>query len=268
MLKHQQGISTLIIFVLLCLPINTLAQQKKQKVKGGAESESKQKTFVTAGIDASFMIPSDFGSRIAVSYKDTLFKLVPQLRFKLGMCVRTDFSKRFSFQTGIYYVERVYEGRVGKANQVGDDFQSLFFSNQIKYTGFEIPLMGLFYVQLGERWFLNNLVGLSLEFFPSATQKLSPDSTVQYDIYAARNSWIVPAAKAAVGFEYRSETAGYFYLGGQFHRPFFNIFDGYIEGRLDSPFATQTAKLPATGTYFSVDLKYFFPTGKKNKFLD
>lgn len=249
------------------LPVSVHAQ-KKIKFKNAADLETKQRVFVTAGPDVGIVIPTDFGSRVAVRYQDTLFKLSPQVRYRLGMCVRTDFSKKFSFQTGIYYIERVYEAQVGKANVTGSGFQSLIYSNSFKYIGFEIPVMGLFYVQLGERWFLNNLLGFSVEFFPSSVVSISSDTTIAYKVYGGRNSWIVPSVKVAIGFEYRTENAGYFYLGGQFHRPFFAIFDGFIERKNPEPFGLQTSKLPASGTYFSIDLKYFFPPGKKNKFFE
>lgn len=256
----------IIIFVLSPSFIN--AQNKKKKPRDIEATSGKQKVFVSAGPDIGVMFPTDFGARVHVNYQDTLFKLSPQVRFKIGMCVRTDFSKKFSFQTGLYYVERMYDAQIGRANATGDKIETMFYSNNIKYTGFEIPIMGLFYVQLGRQWFLNNLVGFSLDFFPSSVKNIPTDTLVEYKIYGGRNSWIVPSVKAAVGFEYRTEKYGYFYLGAQFHRPFFAIFDGFIERKDPIPFGYQTAQLPASGTYFSVDIKYFFPTGKKNKFFD
>lgn len=258
----------ILALILMQLSVSVSAQNKKQKIKGAEEVPGKQKVFVSAGPDVGVMFPTDFGSKVHVQYQDTLFKLSPQVRFKIGMCVRTDFSKKFSFQTGLYYVERMYEAQIGRASATGDNIETMFYANSIKYTGFELPIMGLFYVQLGERWFMNNLVGFSIDFFPSSVKNISTDSLVEYKIYGGRNSWVVPSVKAAVGFEYRTERAGYFYLGAQFHRPFFAIFDGFIERKNPEPFGFQTAQLPASGTYFSVDIKYFFPTGKKNKFFD
>ncbi len=255
-------------FVWVALIPASLYAQKKTKFKNAADLETKQRVFVTAGPDVGLVIPSDFGARTNVRYQDTLFKLSPQVRFRLGMCVRTDFSKKFSLQTGIYYIERVYEAQVGKTDATGTAFQSMIFNSSFKYIGFEIPVMGLFYVQLGDRWFLNNLLGFSVEFFPSSVKSISSDTAIAYKVYGARNSWAVPSIKAAVGFEYRTENAGYFYFGGQFHRPFFSIFDGFIERKNPVPFGLQTSEMPASGTYFSIDLKYFFPPGKKNKFFE
>lgn len=263
-MRHSIGL----FFVLVVLFPASLHAQKKPKFKNAADLETKQRVFVTAGPEVGLVIPSDFGARTNVRYQDTLFKLSPQVRFRLGMCVRTDFSKKFSLQTGIYYIERVYEAQVGKTDATGTAFQSMIFNSSFKYIGFEIPVMGLFYVQLGERWFLNNLLGFSVEFFPSSVKSISSDTAIAYKVYGARNSWAVPSVKVAVGFEYRTENAGYFYLGGQFHRPFFPIFDGFIERKNPEPFGLQTSEIPASGTYFSIDLKYFFPPGKKNKFFE
>jgi hypothetical protein len=261
--------SAFILFIFIFSALS-LFSQKNKKIKGGVspEDEKKQKTFVTIGPEVNLVLPTDFGARPNVFYQDTMFKFYPNLGYRFGACLRFDFSRTFSFQTGLYYISRTYTSEVGKANATKTDIEQDYYNRQMNYVGFEIPIMALFYVQLGRKWFMNNAVGFSVDFYPSSIVKNANDSTTKYVSYGGRNSWCVPSLKAAIGFEYRSENSGYFYLGGQFHRPFFAIFDGFAERTKGTPYGLQGSDIPQSGTYFSVDFKYFFPPGKKNKWTE
>ena len=266
------GLRVFFIFSLVICSGLSLFAQKNKKTKANTtsttEDETKQKTFVTIGPEVNIVLPTDFGARPNVLYQDTMFRFYPNLGYRFGACLRFDFSKTFSFQTGLYYISRNYTSQVGKANPIKTDIQTDYYNRTMNYIGFEIPIMALFYVQLGRRWFMNNAVGFSVDFFPSSIIKNANDSTIKYVSYGGRNSWCVPSMKAAIGFEYRTDNAGYFYLGGQFHRPFFPIFDGFAERTYGEPYGLQPSRIPQSGTYFSVDIKYFFPPGKKNKWTE
>lgn len=261
----------LIFLVLVILSASlSLTAQKIKKIKGGVskEDENKQKTFVTIGPELSLIMPTDFGARPNTLWGDTMTKFYPNFSFRVGACLRFDFSRTFSFQTGLFYISRSYTSQIGRVNSGQSEIVEEYYSTTLNYIGFEIPLMALFYVQLGRKWFMNNAVGFSVDFFPSSIVKSFGDTANKYIAYGGRNSWCVPAMKAAIGFEYRSENSGYFYLGGQFHRPFFGIFDGYNERANVVPYGLQPSRIPQSGTYFSIDFKYFFPTGKKNKWTE
>jgi len=262
----------LIFFVFLITVGGVFGQKDNNKKKKDTritdkdyqnEDDKKQKLFVTIGPEIDIIIPTDFGARPNILYSDTMYTFSPNVSYRIGACLRFDFSRTFSLQTGLYYINRNYSVKVGRSNPIQTEIEQEFYSNTINYTGFELPIMGLFYVQLGRQWFMNNAVGFSADFYPSSI--LKGGGSDPYQIYGGRNSWCVPAMKAAIGFEWRSENAGYFYLGGQFHRPFFPIFSGFVERSQLEPYGYQTAEIPQSGTYFSVDIKYFFPTGKKNK---
>jgi hypothetical protein len=97
------------------------------------------------------------------------------------------------------------------------------------------------------------------------------DTAGNYKIYGARYSWIIPSIKAAVGFEARTNNAGYFYLGGQFHRPLIPIYEGLVQRQTPagtSVWGSNSISADISGTYFSIDFKYFLPPGKKNKFTE
>lgn len=261
--------------ILLALP--SQAQKVKNKNNGGGDNEGgKQKVFITAGPEFNLILPISLGndgrgflpdSAGASTFTDTMAQFTPKVSFRLGMNVRFDFSKRFSLQTGLYYIQRIYSVDVGLADVNRSDFASVYASGSLKYTGFELPVMGLFYVQLGKHWFMNNLVGLSADFFPSSVV----DTAGGFKIFGGRNGWIIPSMKAAIGFEARTNKSGYFYLGAQFHRPLVPIFIGQVQRQKsngESLWGYNYIDTDVSGTYFAIDFKYFFPPSKKNRFTD
>lgn len=262
---------------LLCVLMFPLAAQRNNRnntTSGNDDDDGKkQKVFITAGPEVNLLLPVNFGSEGRGLYGDTLGVFSPQVSFRLGMNVRFDFSRLFSFQTGLYYVNRKYDVRVG-VKDAGSGFSHVDGSQTLTYTGFELPLMALFYVQLGREWYMNNAVGFSVDFFPSSvvdTVPIAGSPASNYKVYGGRNSWVIPSAKVAVGFEWRTKNVGYFYLGGQFHRPLIPMFTGFIQKQSLSgqdQWDSHSIRTDVTGTYFAIDFKYFFPPGKKNKFTE
>lgn len=250
---------------------------------GSSETERKQKVYITAGPEVNLVIPTDFGTKNDGFFNDTMVRFSPNISFRFGMNIRFDFSRIISLQSGLYFINRSYTITGGVTNTSRNGFESIMFeSSPLRYTGFEVPLMALFYVQLSDRWFMNNSVGFSFDFFPSSVRKrVEVDLNDYYAIVGGRNSWFRPSIKAAVGFEYRSEKSGYFYFGGQFHRPLLALFEAQTqrqngegqskwyeiinENGVDKTYFRYTEQ-SITGTYFAVDVKYFFPNKTKNKF--
>lgn len=61
---------------------------------------------------------------------------------------------------------------------------------------------------------------------------------------------------ANVGFEYRTESRGYFYVGGSYHLPFRNIYNTFMI--YDHNSVSEQGFLQLNGNYLTIDLKYFF----------
>ena len=230
------------------------------------EKEGKQKIFVSAGPEVSLTLPTVFGSANQSLRSDTLFSVDPAFRYRFGFALRVDFSAIFAIQTGLYYISRRHDVGVGRTSGSNQQFDTLYYRQGINYIGYEIPVMALVYARLGERTFLNNSVGFSFDFYPSSAVRVVREE--EFRLYVGRNSWVVPALKASVGFEYRSDDQGYFYVGGNFHQPIIPLADMFIErSGPTGPIGFQTQRIPMSGTYFSLDVKYFFPPGKKNKWI-
>jgi len=267
-MNYQVGVRRSLYVLAVMFFFLSQGYAQKTRNRGSEDGDGgKQKVFVTAGPEVNLILPTDFGSDNRGFYGDTMAIFKPSVSFRLGGNVRFDFSKRFSLQTGLYYVQRVYNVEIGIADADHNGMTTRLAQQRLTYTGFEIPVMGLIYVQLGRNWFMNNLVGFSADFFPSSVQ----DTAQGYRIYGGRYSWIVPSVKVAIGFEARTNNAGYFYLGGQFHRPLIPIFEGLVQKQDQagsSLWGSNSVSADVSGTYFSIDFKYFLPPGKKNKFMD
>ena len=78
-------------------------------------------------------------------------------------------------------------------------------------------------------------------------------------------SWLNVGLTANVGFEYRTTRAGYFYVGASYHRPFRAAYNSVLI--YDWNNLSEEGALQLSGTYLTLDLKYFFhePPEKKKK---
>lgn len=203
------------------------------------------------GVHFRPIIPSALFSNTDVNFQNNGIRYVikPQLGYNLGVVIRQRIYKGISLESGINYVKRVYD-----INLQDSSFTS---NTRFRYIANEIPLLGLIYIQLSEQAFINNAFGLSLDFFPSDVYT-EGDSIKQV---TKRKYWVLPALTANVGFEYRTQKSGFFYLGGSYHRMLATMAYSVIEYR--RPIKTELNVVPLEGHYFSLDFKYFFPLRAK-----
>jgi hypothetical protein len=175
--------------------------------------------------------------------------------YSAGMIIRKGFEKNVSLEFGINYCRRNF----GVRSQLADTTSNLQFT----VIGYEIPVSGLFFVRLSERWFMNVSGGLCINMFPSDVQKANELLLV----YAGRPSGINPSLIANIGAEYRSKKSGYFYVGFSLNRPFSPIYKSVIDYVINNQ-VVHNAFADLRGAYLTVDFRYFFhedPARKKAK---
>jgi len=214
-----------------------------------------QEKVIIAGFQFKPIFTSDFFDTgpIEDQINGVNFNLNQKSGLCFGMVVRKGISKKISFETGINIIKRNFDiGVVVPDSAVNS-------SESFSITGYELPLKGLVFIQLSDNIFMDVAMGISLDFFPS-------DIRIENDYftsYSAKNSWISPALLANVGWEYRTEKRGFFYLGASFHKPFNNIYYSFIlypdDDLPESEFSSEIQ-----GTYLTLDLRYFFPTNPEN----
>lgn len=203
------------------------------------------------------MIPSTFletGPVFAVR-ENLRVELTPRLGWNFGMMIRHGISKMWSFESGINLVQRNYNLRF--------ESDMLTSSPELNFRliGYEIPVQGLLYVQLGDKLWMNASTGFSLDLYPSNVQSTGyvQQDTVIYDYYQRtyRNGWLQTSVLANLGFEWRTAKKGYFYVGTSYHRPF--RFMGVIAAEFTPKNqATQRIEFPISGNYLTADFRYFF----------
>jgi len=182
----------------------------------------------------------------------------PSLSF--GAIIRKPIGPFWNLETGINFVRRNY-----RLNFSLTDSITVSSNQNMSFIGYEIPIQGLIYVQLGKKWFMNASAGLVLDLFPSEAESFSSekiDSTyVDFSQITWRESWFKLAAQTNLGFEYRTKDKGYYYLGASYHLPLGRI--AASQGKVNYPNHSQTLWLDLPTGYFSIDLKYFLFDQKK-----
>ena len=117
---------------------------------------------------------------------------------------------------------------------------------------YEVPIKAMIFVRLGERLYLNNGLGFSVDMYASDVGV----GDIQLEALTLRGAWAKIALEGHVGFEYRTKKAGYFYLGGTYHNPFSPVARSIVA------YSTATERrymdFFLRGGYLTLDLKYFF----------
>ncbi len=204
----------------------------------------------TFGLQVKPVIPFGFFDADKVfqqEHLDATLALDGGLAF--GMVVRTGISKSISLEVGLDQITRRYDFTMS------NDTAGYTDATSIRYVGFELPVTCLVYIRLGERTWMNNALGASVDFYPGDARR----ELANAQIYLFRRNWAQVGIVGNIGVEYRTEKSGYFYLGATFHRPFGDMaqadatwLDRYASYR---PYRMTTG---LSGSYLTLDLRYFF----------
>jgi hypothetical protein len=245
----------IIVFLLVGVSVNSFSQER----------------VTTFGIQLKPIIPLGFfdtGKQEQIQNNIT-FSLNPKLGLGFGMVIRKGFTKSLSIETGINWIRRNYDLTI---SDVDSNFAG---TSSFKMVNYEVPILGLVYVQLGNNLFMNVSGGASFDIYPSDLRTF--DNYFTNDLL--RYSWIRTSLLANIGWEYRTEKKGYFYLGASLHRPFSKIFGEFVTYDYEELNRNETVFFDLSGNYITLDLRYFFHEEKlkkrkkkkkepKNKFKD
>jgi hypothetical protein len=179
-----------------------------------------------------------------------------------GAIIRKPLGKFWNLETGLNFVKRSYS-----LNFDLNDSVQVSSKQNMTFIAYEIPIQALIYVRLGKSWYMNASAGISIDFFPSETETFSfekvDSSYYDFSQKTYRIKWSALAAQSNLGFEYRTEKQGYYYFGASFHRPFGRI--AGTQGLVESTSGSDRLWLSLSGSYFSLDLKYFLYDKYKTK---
>ena len=179
-----------------------------------------------------------------------------------GSIIRKPLGKFWNLETGLNFVKRSYSLNFDLSDTV-----QVSSRQNMTFIAYEIPIQALIYVRLGKAWYMNASAGISIDFFPSETETFSSEKvdSTYYDFSQKtyRIKWSALAAQSNLGFEYRTAKQGYYYIGASFHRPFGRI--AGTQATVESTAGSDRLWLSLSGSYFSVDLKYFLYDKYKSK---
>jgi hypothetical protein len=216
-----------------------------------------QKGVTTFGFQYKPILPVEFLTIEKLNLTSSDFDATISQKFgnNFGAIIRWGFTKSLSLETGINYINRNYEMQTNIAS-TGTNSKGKF-----GIVGYEIPLQGLINVQINRNSFLNVATGISTNWIASNIASESEDDNFYQITYTKKMNL---AYIANIGFEYRTDDKGYFYIGVSLTNPFYSIglidviYDEYNQTR-----QTLTGKL--SGSYISLDLRYFFNEEKKKR---
>jgi hypothetical protein len=214
---------------------------------------SAQKNVTTVGVQYKPIFPLNFlGTGKQASDAGTVRFVTEQTSgFSGGLFIRHNFSDLVGLEGGINYVKRKFTLTISDTGFVGE--------SNFRIIGYEIPVSVVIYARIGEKLYANGSLGPSLDMFAS--------DIITFDTYfrnnAARRSTFQGAVNANLGFEYRTEKSGSFYIGASYHRPFTFIYAQATEYKQFGK--KETVYNALVGNYLTIDLRYFFHEDPKNK---
>lgn len=231
-----------VVILLVLVSVGIQAQSKKKKSPQDAKF----------GVQFKPIIPINYFGAGPQNITDTLIDMTisSKMGYNIGMIVRKDFTNLLSLETGINYTRRNYQIETYEAKRDTSDYSDFGF------VAYQIPIQGLVYIRLSDNIYMNTSGGLAIDFYPSHVQSHGQNYLIENLSY--KRYWMHFSVLANIGFEYRTEEKGGFYLGASFVNPIKNILRtkvNYYYGNTQK----KQYEIQQPGTYITVDLRYFFP---------
>lgn len=212
-----------------------------------------QKNVTTFGLQYKPIIPNRLIGMYEQEFnQDQFLSSVKQIYgHSFGGVIRHGFTNTISIETGINMTRRNF----GLNFTVPDS--SYDIQSRAGLIGYEIPLSVLIYIRLGEQLYMNTSLGTSLLMFPSDIRKTELIKGTQFfSMEAAYKSKMQGALIANFGFEYRTRSSGYFYIGSSYLLPFAPIVNMAMAYEYEG--GDKVSVQSVRGSYLTLDLRYFF----------
>lgn len=224
-------------------------------VFGCVFSQPKKEKFPSYfGIQIRPVFPTKFIGNSFTSEKLNGFETSIQQRmgFSFGATVRAGFTKTIALETGINFTQRNFDLTMGVPDSAS------YATDNMRFIEYDIPLNALFYVKLDEKWFMNAALGLSIVYKPTDVGTFNqPGGSHFYKHTGLVINRGAIDANASLGFEYRTEKSGFFYLGGSARVPFAPLFQLVADYTYDANLTRIV--IPVDGSFLAIDFKYMFP---------
>lgn len=236
-----------ILLIALLLVGTTQAQVKKERVPS------------YFGLQIRPIFPTRFiGNpelKLSSTDADQLFvttTLKQKMGYSFGATVRAGLTKLIALETGINFNQRNFSIDMALPDS------SISGTNDMGFINYDIPINALFYIRLAEKWYMNASLGAAVTFSPTNVQVVSSPKSIHYFTHTGLvNNKVGLDLNANIGFEFRTEKSGFFYLGGSGRVPIKPIFTLLVEHKYQGIRTTMYGDVD--GSFLSIDFKYFFP---------
>lgn len=190
-----------------------------------------------------------------------LTTVTPVFGYNYGGLVRVGLTEQMAIETGMSYTKRNFrlDYTVSDSNVVAE--------NRVGFVNYDIPVNWLVYIRLGQDFYANASMGMSLNFYPSNVRTTtSPFGKHLFIFEGRRGGFFSLDVNSNVGFEYRTKEKGVFYVGFSGKLPLQPILLIASEYRHDT--FSQVTFEKIEGATVSLDFKYFFhrPTNRGVQF--
>ncbi|MEJ6505794.1 MAG: hypothetical protein QNK70_03645 [Crocinitomicaceae bacterium] len=211
------------------------------------------------GIQYKSILPNNFvGSKILkLSEQEFSSTCEQKVGYLIGATVRAGITKLIAFETGINLVHRNFQIDMSVPDS------NLYAQTDLSLLSYDIPLNCLIYIKLSKAWYSNASLGFSMVYKPSMIQSVTGLNYGHVFTYLGATQRKFSADfNANIGFEFRSKTSGFFYLGGSARIPLEPLF--ILAGQYRNEGYSLLSYGDINGSFISIDLKYFFPNTKSN----
>lgn len=231
-----------ILGVLLIVCSICFGQQKRKQKPGEMKF----------GLQFRPIIPINYFGAGPQTFEDTITSLTiaPKTGYNIGMVIRKDFTGLLSLETGINYIRRNYNIDTYEAKRDTSDH------SDFGLVSYQIPVQVLVYIRLSEKIYMNTSGGFSVDWYPSHVKSSGENYLIQH--LSLKRYWMHFSLLANIGFEWRTEKSGGFYLGASFVNPLKAITDTRIDYYYGNT-SKQRYETQLRGTFITLDVRYFFP---------
>jgi len=243
----------LLAFLFLVLSLNISAQIKHKK---------KLPTYF--GIEFSPVFPTSFIGEKTLTLNQPLndpFNLsttiTQKMGFSIGGTVRTSFTKFIALETGLNYTKRNFDITMALPDS------SISANTALGFIQYSLPINALFYIKLDQKWYMDASLGFGINFSPTSVGKTTQPRKKQVFYHLGYvEKKIGFDLNANLGFEFRTEKSGFFYLGGSARVPLQPLFHLYMQYSYETSATEKVLDGYVDGSFLAIQVKYFFPNIK------
>ena len=222
-------------------------------------SFSQKKTVIPSyfGIQIRPIFPTRFIGDPELSLSNNGFEttLSQRMGHSFGVTIRAGVTKLIAIETGINYTERNFDLTMAYPDS------NSFASDQLTFIEYDIPINGLVYVKLANKWFMNASLGTALTIKPTDIGVFNqPGGLHNYKHTGLTRKKFGLDVNVNIGFEFRTKKKGFFYLGGSGRVPFGPLFDLIADYNYQGIDIRTVGEVD--GSFLAIDFKYFFPNIK------